>query len=488
IKKLFQKKEQKIVGILEKFKNRVLKKDKVVTKYLEIQHVELICIIREIIEEYDYIQHKIARAKDMLLQLECGTYNYSTKELQTTINGDKSAHRPYKHKLEARELQEEITTEHINSRRKQESHPTEVDCSIHDKVREDISASRWALCNRIKLTSTNQTQSIQEVTTMTNQSSREEYNPNKKNLPKVEPLTKTGHSNTRERNYRKQQEQSILHQRRDRSPSKLDLMKYNKSGLFNRQENTKTPCDMSSTGPLTKRKLLKEILEKLSNLEEKQKKTEEGKKSKTYKAIVQLSKCIRKEKKNQTQKIDTVLREEMIQGIREINKKLNIEIASIGEYWSNKADKNHAKLKEIQERINDRCEIINGKQGKMLASLLDKPFNKIKIDRLVKENGLQRSLLLERDKILVHTKEHFSSQFKEKVNEDITEEEWEQAVLTASNKSAPGASGISYTLIKMAGPFPQQIYKEFTNMCLIRGQVPRKWKLATIYPIPKMDS
>ncbi|CAG8738366.1 26752_t:CDS:2, partial [Gigaspora margarita] len=50
-----------------------------------------------------------------------------------------------------------------------------------------------------------------------------------------------------------------------------------------------------------------------------------------------------------------------------------------------KADRNRAKLKEIQEKINNRYEIIDGKQDKMLASLLDKPFSKIKIDRLVKE-------------------------------------------------------------------------------------------------------
>ncbi|CAG8854030.1 18117_t:CDS:1, partial [Gigaspora margarita] len=85
--------------------------------------------------------------------------------------------------------------------------------------------------------------------------------------------------------------------------------------------------------------------------------------------------------------------------------KLNIEITSIDKQWSSeliqdlkewwiilsqkdKADRNHTKLKEIQEKINNRCELIDGKQDKILASLLDKPFSKIKIDRLVKEEGL----------------------------------------------------------------------------------------------------
>ncbi|CAG8787518.1 39981_t:CDS:2, partial [Gigaspora margarita] len=216
IKKLFQKKEQEIVGILEKFKNRVFKKDQAVTKYLGIQYVELICIIREIIEEYDYIQHKIAQAqivKDMLLQLEYSTHDYGMKELQATINRDESAYHPCKHKLEARELQEKIVkikrTTHLLERENptdiemskkeevssiiadvtnkievlqdslqsmliqeenKESYPTKVDYLIYDKARKNISASRWALCNKVKFTSTIQTQVIQEITTITNQS------------------------------------------------------------------------------------------------------------------------------------------------------------------------------------------------------------------------------------------------------------------------------------------------------------------------------
>ncbi|CAG8856342.1 33716_t:CDS:1, partial [Gigaspora margarita] len=58
IKKLLQKEEQEILDILQKFKNKIFKKNKVVAKYLGIQHIELVCIIREIIEKYDYIQYK----------------------------------------------------------------------------------------------------------------------------------------------------------------------------------------------------------------------------------------------------------------------------------------------------------------------------------------------------------------------------------------------------------------------------------------------
>ncbi|CAG8835046.1 31395_t:CDS:2, partial [Gigaspora margarita] len=328
IKGLFQKKEQEIVGILEKFKNRVLKKDKAVTKCLEVQHP-------------NKVTNQAQIAKDTLLQLECGTHDYGTKELQATTNRNISAYQPCKRKLEAKELQEKIVRINRTTRLLERESPTDIEMSekeevspiiadftnevevmqdslqsmsiqeenkkslsmklgylTHNKAREDISASRWAPRNRVKLTSTNQTQDLPEdarvqkirkclytygkATILGYQrirnnkaacieiQSREEYNPNKENFFEIEPPIKTGHSNTRERIYKKQHEWSILHQKRGRSLPKLDLMKHNRDSFPNKQENTKTPCDMNNTGSLPERKLLKEILERLSNLEGKQ--------------------------------------------------------------------------------------------------------------------------------------------------------------------------------------------------------------------------
>ncbi|CAG8744211.1 13932_t:CDS:2, partial [Gigaspora rosea] len=47
-----------------------------------------------------------------------------------------------------------------------------------------------------------------------------------------------------------------------------------------------------------------------------------------------ISRWIRKEKKNPNQKIDTNLKEEITCSLWKINKKLNIEIAEVGNYWS----------------------------------------------------------------------------------------------------------------------------------------------------------
>ncbi|CAG8610167.1 16187_t:CDS:2, partial [Gigaspora rosea] len=452
----------------------------------------------------------------------------STKqEIQAVMNLNKKAQRLCKCKLEARDLQEEIIridgTTHLIERESstdivmsdkeevkptianetneveelqvkfqsmstqeenKESHSTKMDSSTHVKVQKDITALRWAPQNRARDMSTKQTQIAQLDESLPNtlkgkSLAIKEHEPSRESSPETEPSTSTWQVNIRERN----------------------------SGSYNRQENTNSTHGTNNSQLLPERKLLEEILKKLSNLERKQEHStspfqtsgqilascdnsaannkrentftapkidinnksaivnaiqnkeninlkiechningvkanpqkldllmnwrgqKKEKKSKTYKAIVQISRWIRKGKKNQNQKIDTNLKEEMSCNIQKINKKLNIEIAGIGDHWSSeliqdlkgwwtilsqkdKADKNRAKLKEIQERINDRCKIIDGKQGQMLASLLDKPFNKIKIDRLVKENGLQRSLVLETNEILTHTKEHFISQFK----------------------------------------------------------------------------
>ncbi|CAG8778948.1 21190_t:CDS:10, partial [Gigaspora margarita] len=446
-------------------------------------------------------------AKDTLLQLECGTYDYNTKKLQATINEDVNAHRPYKRKLEARELQEEIVrinrTIHLLEResstdiemsekeevspiianvtnkvkimqdslqsmsiqeKNKESLLMKVVYLTHNKAKEDISASRWALRNKAKFTSTNQTQITQEITTITNQSSSRQKPATIItiwNLP--EDARGWPFQQTREYKDSLQYDQYRFTTRKETTRGntgkteqfrkKADLLKGIRNAkiqslemitnsdhtiifalinldhlIFNNNMAKTSAKGIKKTVYLyekheeqPKEHIVDQIWDIIANsiieaanicLPKKRlqysinnrRRQKKEKKSKTYKAIVQLSKWIRKGKKNQNQKIDAALRKEMTLSIREINKKLNVEIAS-------------------------------------------------------------RFLLLERDEILAYTKEHFSSQFKEK------KEEWAQVVSTSSNKSAPGASGISYILIKAAGPFPQQIFKEFANICLMPNSI-----------------
>ncbi|CAG8728103.1 6113_t:CDS:2, partial [Gigaspora rosea] len=144
IKKLFQKEKQEIVGIFEKFKNRTLKQDNAIAKYLDIQHVELVCIIKETVEKYDYIHHKIAQEQQT-----------STKEMEL-LEINKNKNQPNK----------SMSTHEENK----ESHSVKVNSLTHDKVRKNISVSRWAPQNRVKDISTNQTQFTQKANIITNQS------------------------------------------------------------------------------------------------------------------------------------------------------------------------------------------------------------------------------------------------------------------------------------------------------------------------------
>jgi hypothetical protein len=68
--------------------------------------------------------------------------------------------------------------------------------------------------------------------------------------------------------------------------------------------------------------------------------------------------------------------------------------------------------KEIEEHVEKRCQMIDGKQGKMLKSILEKPIKKLQIDRLIGEEDNKRRLYIEPEEVLNETRNHFQSQFR----------------------------------------------------------------------------
>ncbi|CAG8521681.1 19548_t:CDS:2, partial [Gigaspora rosea] len=155
IKKLFQKEEQEI----EKFKNRTLKQDNAIAEYLGIQYVEL----------PNKAVNQMPTEKDMLLQLECGFYDYGMRELQEIIKINETTHlveRESTTDIEMLEKEKNMLTHEENK----ESYSIKVDSLTYDKVRENISTSKWAPQNKVKDISTNQTQYTQEANITTNQS------------------------------------------------------------------------------------------------------------------------------------------------------------------------------------------------------------------------------------------------------------------------------------------------------------------------------
>src|SRR6185437_7797249 len=154
--------------------------------------------------------------------------------------------------------------------------------------------------------------------------------------------------------------------------------------------------------------------------------------------------------------------------------------------------------KEIQEKIEKRCEMIANNQGQMLNSLLNKSYNKIVLNKIIIENqDHSRELITEPEDVMQHTEKHFQTQYKkrntnpnrmsqawkktykplsfiqenwyEDLLQEISEEEWDQMLSSLSLKSAPGISGISYILIKKADAKTHAIFRNFALACIQTG-------------------
>jgi len=81
----------------------------------------------------------------------------------------------------------------------------------------------------------------------------------------------------------------------------------------------------------------------------------------------------------------------------------------------------------MQENINKRCEMIRSEQGKMLASLLNKPYNKITLDRVIKKEDQKAELILEPAIVEHEVKQHFKGQFrKRKTKFELMSEDWKK--------------------------------------------------------------
>ena len=70
----------------------------------------------------------------------------------------------------------------------------------------------------------------------------------------------------------------------------------------------------------------------------------------------------------------------------------------------------------------------------------------------------------------------------------ISAQEWQEILRDVKSKSAPGTSGISYPLICKARSLAQKIFLVLANKCLKEGDIPMKWKIGQLYPIPKSEN
>ena len=113
-----------------------------------------------------------------------------------------------------------------------------------------------------------------------------------------------------------------------------------------------------------------------------------------------------------------------------------------------------------------------------------------------------RKLFIEADEVFDETKKHYQSQFRlrnfdqeilkerwmenykskkeikeewfQDLDQSITEEEWSDMLAGVKKNTAPGISGITYSLIQAGSSKTQEIFRVFAEICIRTGRIPKK--------------
>ena len=184
-------------------------------------------------------------------------------------------------------------------------------------------------------------------------------------------------------------------------------------------------------------------------------------------------------------------------------------IADIKCKYEENSHQRNAILDAIEERINN----LKDNKKKMLNSILDRKKDKIIIDKLI-VNELSGEITLDVDEIKSRTKDHFcninnmnikensteleefwESEYKEieEIESDIYDdtvknisiEEWTETIRSLPLNKATGPSEISYEVYKHLSPTMENVIRRYLNIIITQEYVPKFWRKAYIYPIPK---
>ncbi|PKY33231.1 hypothetical protein RhiirB3_475719, partial [Rhizophagus irregularis] len=168
----------------------------------------------------------------------------------------------------------------------------------------------------------------------------------------------------------------------------------------------------------------------------------------------------------------------------------------------------------IKKRIEERNSMITKDQRKMINSILDKKYSKISLDKVRILTDAQEEILLNsKEEVHAEAINTYSSLFRsrnhkfenlpepwkeiyeprkdidpkiyEHLDDIPTEQEWYEMLETMNDKSTPGISNISYKLIKKAGAKINDLFRQYTGLCYLLQNIPLKWKISQLYPIPK---
>jgi hypothetical protein len=161
--------------------------------------------------------------------------------------------------------------------------------------------------------------------------------------------------------------------------------------------------------------------------------------------------------------------------------------------------------------------MIGKKEKQMLNSILERPWRSLLIEKVLVESGspscnseLITNPEIVKEQVDIHFQKQFSKrkhnfnclteEWKEEyspigwiqqdwygeVMAEVTEEDWKESLSAAKANTAPGISGISYTLIRRVGPRATKALLYLVNTILETQIFPKKWKIGQIFPIPKI--
>jgi hypothetical protein len=253
-----------------------------------------------------------------------------------------------------------------------------------------------------------------------------------------------------------------------------------------------------------------------------------------FKDVKNLKRIAKKVKEGVLLKVDETDRFLWNCQIQEINNRQNTQIRELSELsdrewvldtktWIRIMEKNiqredqEKKEKRIIENIEKRYGMIGRTDKQMLDSILERPWKSILIEKILTgaESMVEnRELVTDPEKVKEEVNSHFQKQFQkrkhkfehmnkewkeeytpkswikkewyEKVTAEIGLEEWEESLSTAKSNTAPGISGISYTLIRKVGSVASKIFLRLINAIVKTCIFPKKWKVGQIFPIPKI--
>ena len=164
---------------------------------------------------------------------------------------------------------------------------------------------------------------------------------------------------------------------------------------------------------------------------------------------------------------------------------------------------------QIKFYTDRRCSDLRDNQSRMIDSLLERTHRKIKLDRVMLDDG---SLTTDEQEINNKVNDHFQNVAKPRDHAptDIPDEwlpyyapiniedsvynsqlnpiemdEFNGIVNHCPNGKAAGVSGITYELVKYASKEFKQWLLKLYNGCIVAGITPTSWKYALLYPIPK---